>query len=130
MSKSELNSNKNQSHSSKHFVSVSEPTQLTEAALPRLREPHHNDTAGDGDLVYVVAWQHGVCQHRAEEREYEALCVLYLTPDGKRAVESWIPAKPNKLERVPRVIRCREGLLCEADVDFTESLTVHPEISD
>ena len=130
MSTNAPDANKSQSNRTRQFVSLTNPTPITEGTLPRLAEPRTNDVAGDGELAFAVAEQHGIVQNFADQREFEALCVLYLTADGGRAVEQWIPAARNQLERVPRVTRAREDMLRTADCGFTDALALHPEVSD
>jgi len=130
MSTNAPQADKSQTNRTRHFVSLTTPTPITEGTLPRLAEPRTNDMAGDGELAFAVAHQHGIVQNIADAHEYEALCVLYLTADGSRAVEEWIPAGHNQLERVPRVTRAREDMLTAADCGFGEALALHPEVSD
>jgi hypothetical protein len=121
---------KSRQHRTRHFVSLTTPTAITEGTLPRLAEPRTGEVAGDGELAFAVAHQHGVVQDFSDHHEFEALCVLHLTADGSRAVELWIPAARNQLERVPRVTRARADMLQSAGCDFADALALHPEVAD
>lgn len=130
MSTNAPQADKDQSNRTRHFVSLTTPTPISEGTLPRLAEPRTNDVAGDGELAFAVAHQHGIVQDVADQREYEALCVLFLTADGSRAVERWIPAAKNQLERVPRVTRAPDDMLRQAAAGFADALALHPEVGD
>jgi len=130
MSTNAPDANKSQSNRTRHFVSLTTATPITEGTLPRLAEPRTNDMAGDGELAFAVAHQHGIVQDRGDQREYEALCVLYLTAAGSRAVERWIPAAKNQLERVPRVTRAPADMLRQTAAGFADALALHPEVGE
>ena len=84
------------------FVPLDAPAPMTHAKLLDCNDVHADVGAGEA-AVFAVAHRQGVVQRDADEFECEAMCVLYLTADGERAVERWYhEVAPDEFERVDR----------------------------
>ncbi|RDZ96895.1 hypothetical protein DEQ92_21425, partial [Haloferax sp. Atlit-6N] len=89
---------------SQEFVSITAPAPITDDKLTELSPPEHDlDAEPDtGRRCVAIAHQHGIVQDHADEREYEAHCVLYATLDGEWVCERWIPGIGSDLSEIPR----------------------------
>ena len=70
------------------FVPVSAPSPMTTEKLLEATDVH-DDVGTSEAAVFAVAHQQGLVQLDADEYECEAMNVLYLTANGKQAVERW-----------------------------------------
>ena len=85
------------------FVGVESPSPMTRDKLDQMQPP--SDTVGEGETaVFAVAHQTGIVQYPADEREYEAIAVLYVTRDGEQVSEKWVATSSlSEIERAAAV---------------------------
>jgi len=107
---------------------------MTDDRLAECRQPDRDlFAAADADerVVFAVAARHGVIQNLSDEYEIAAHTVLYLTPDGGRAVEMWVPADAGDLSNIDRATVAPESKLSPV-VGFAAKVAPvvnrHPEV--
>jgi len=97
-----------------------------------MRQPTDDELTHDTQL-FAVACRDGIAQDFTDEREFEALAVLYLTADGEAVVEKHIRAIAGDREPIPRVITAPDEMLTRATGFATRIAPVvrrHPEVGD
>ena len=113
------------------FVGVGAPAPMTTAKLVECND-NHDDVDAGREAVFAVAHRQGVVQNDADEREREAMNVLYLTADGTRACERWyLGAGPEDFREVDRAFPADEPELEPAGENarrFAPIVREHPEV--
>lgn len=111
------------------FTPVGGVERVDEPLLRRMNEPEK--LVEDGDAVFAVAYRSGVLRTPDDSHEYETACVLYLSADGRRAVERYFS---QGVTAAPRACIIPANKLYEAQPDgsaspLADALEAHPEVS-
>ncbi|PSP80157.1 hypothetical protein BRC81_02915 [Halobacteriales archaeon QS_1_68_20] len=110
------------------FRAVGQARPLTRAEIDTMAAPED----ATGDRFYAVGRVQGVLHDGpGVEGTTEAVSVLYLSVDGERAVERWVPARLG-IDSLPRVTYPPAGAAEEASAttvdNFVAVLDRHPDV--